>query len=190
MGKDYYCEMMLHIPERAHKRIIDGITQSKPLSVELDLAGDPDHKLFVTIGQKKKIEAAIAHGVHRMTLRMSAKQVRHNHKYEGGFLSAMLAAATKFLPAILTGLAAGSASSAGSQAASEEGDGMFLSRRGRTVALQRYAHGDGLLLFPAKNEKIKGFYVKHQGKIYQEDQLGEGILHGLFGKIPLLNILF
>ena len=100
-----YTEMSLHVPERAHKRIIDGITQSKPLSVELDLAGDPDHKLFVTIGQKKKIEAAISHGVHRMKLRMSAKQVRHNHKFEGGFLSAMLVAATRFLPAILTGLA-------------------------------------------------------------------------------------
>ena len=189
MGKDCYIEMTLHIPERAHKRIIDGITQSKPLSVELDLSGDPDHKLFVTVGQKKKIEAAIAHGVRRMTLRMSAKQVRYNHKFEGGFLSAMLAAATRFLPAILTGLAAGSASSAGAQA-SAEGDGMFLSRRGRTVALQRYAHGDGLVLFPVKNEKIKGFYVKHQGKVYQEDELGSGILHGLFGKIPLLNILF
>ena len=181
--------MSLHVPERAHKRIIDGITQSKPLSIELDLAGDPDHKLFVTIGQKKKIEAAIAHGVHRMTLRMSEKQVRHNHKFEGGFLSAMLAAATRFLPAILTGLAAGSASSAGSQA-SEEGDGMFLSRRGRTVALQRYAHGDGLVLRPVKNGNIKGFYVKHDGKVYQENELGAGILHGLFGKIPLLNILF
>ena len=184
-----YTEMSLHVLERAHKRIIDGITQSRPLSVELDLAGDPDHKLFVTIGQKKKIEAAIAHGVHRMTLRMSAKQVRYNHSYEGGFLSALLAAATKYLPAILTGLAAGSASSAGAQA-SEEGDGMFLSRRGRTVAVQRWAHGDGLVLYPVKNENIKGFYVKHQGKVYQEGQVGAGILHGLFGKIPLLNILF
>ena len=63
-------------------------------------------------------------------------------------------------------------------------------RRGRTVALQRYAHGDGLVLRPVKNGNIKGFSVKHDGKLYQENEVGAGILHGLFGKIPLLNILF
>ena len=101
----------------------------------------------------------------------------------------MLTDATRFLPAILSGLASGSASSAGAQATAEA-DGMFLGRRDRTVVLQRYAHGDGLVLYPVKNEKIKMFYVKHQGRVYQEDELGAGILHGLFGKIPLLNILF
>ena len=56
--------------------------------------------------------------------------------------------------------------------------------------IDRWLTGNGLVLRPVKSKNIKGFYVKHEGKVYQENELGSGILHGLFGKIPLLNILF
>ena len=46
--------------------------------------------------------------------------------------------------------------------------------------------GEGLLITPAEHSKLRGFYVKHNEKVFQ----GKGILHGLFGQIPLLNILF
>ena len=46
--------------------------------------------------------------------------------------------------------------------------------------------GEGLLNKAVPHGKIGGFYVKHDDQIYQ----GQGILHELFGKIPLLNSLF
>ena len=45
--------------------------------------------------------------------------------------------------------------------------------------------GEGLLITPAEHSKLRGFYVKHDEKVFQ----GKGILHGLFGQIPLLNLL-
>ena len=46
--------------------------------------------------------------------------------------------------------------------------------------------GEGLITFkPLPYEKIKGFYVRSDDKVYQ----GKGILHDLFGKIPLLNLI-
>ena len=113
-----------------------------------------------------------------MTLRFSAKQAKYNHESEGGFLGAMLSAASRFLPAILAGLAAGTAEY------HSEGNGMFLGRRDHTYQIRHM--GEGLVITPAEHSNIKGFYVKHGEKIFQ----GKGILHGLFGKIPLLNILF
>ena len=90
----------------------------------------------------------------------------------------MLSAASKFLPGIIAGLLAGSAES------EVEGNGMFLGKQDYTYQIRHM--GEGLLITPAKASKLKGFYVKHNGHVYQ----GKGILHGLFGKIPLSNILF
>lgn len=173
-----YTAMMLHVPTRSHERLIKAVTQSTPVSIKLDLSASPDHKIFVTSGQRKKIETAIALGRRDMTLRFSAKQARYNHKAEGGFLGAMLAAASRFLPAILAGLAAGATEY------HSNGNGMFLGRRDHTYQIRH--SGEGLLITPAEHNKIRGFYVKHGEKIFQ----GKGILHGLFGQIPLLNILF
>ena len=104
------------------------------------------------------------------------RHAKYNKETEGGFLGAMLAAASRFLPAILAGLVAGSAQT--------DGSGMFLGKRDHTYQIQH--SGEGLLIIPAEHGKARGFYVRHKGHIYQ----GEGLLHGLFGKIPLLNILF
>ena len=178
MEKQLYTSMMLHVPFHSHEKLLKAVTRSTPVSVKLDLTGNPDHKIFVTIGQKKKIEAAVAAGKRDMTLRFSVKQAKYNHESEGGFLGAMLSAASRFLPAILAGLAAGTAEY------HSEGNGMFLGRRDHTYQIRHM--GEGLVITPAEHSNIKGFYVKHGEKIFQ----GKGILHGLFGKIPLLNILF
>ena len=90
----------------------------------------------------------------------------------------MLSAASRFLQGITAGLLAGSAES------EVEGNGMFLGKRDYTYQLRHM--GEGLLITTAKASPIKGFYVKHDGHVYQ----GKGILHGLFGKIPLLDIIF
>ena len=90
----------------------------------------------------------------------------------------MLSATSLFLPGIIAGLLAGSTET------EESGNGMFLGKRDYTYHIRHM--GEGLLITPAKASKLCGFYVKHDGRVYQ----GKGILHGLFGKIPLLNILF
>ena len=173
---EVYTAVNVHVPKRSHEKLLRAVTQSAPVSVKLDLTGNPEHRIFVTVGQKKKIEAALAAGRRDMTLRFSVRQAKYNKEVEGGFLGAMFAAASRFLPAILAGLVAGSAQT--------DGNGMFLGKRDHTYQIQH--SGEGILITPAEYCNARGFYVKHNGNIYQ----GKGLLHGLFGKIPLLNILF
>ena len=172
--------MHVHVPRKAHERMLKAITQSKPISVKLDLTGSPDHKIFVTNLQRKKIEEAIAAGKKEMTLRFTTKQAKYNKEAEGGFLGAMLTAASRFLPSIIAGLIAGSVESE----TEVDGNGMFLGKRDYTYHIRHT--GEGLLITHAAPCKQRGFYVRHNGHVYQ----GKGLLHGLFGKIPLLNILF
>ena len=173
-----YTSVRVHVPEKAHEKILKAITQSTGLSINLDLTKNPDHEIFVTQLQRKKIEEAIAKGRKRMSLRFTGRQAQYNKHVEGGFLGAMLTAASRFLPAIIAGLLAGSAEH------QAEGEGMFLGKRDYTYHLRHM--GEGLVITSAPHSKIRGLYIKHGGNVYQ----GAGILHGLFGKIPLLNILF
>ena len=175
-----YTSILVHVPSKAHHNLLKAVTQSRGLSVKLDLTKTPDHKLFVTAMQRKKIEEAISKGRKEMSLRFTAKQARYNKETEGGFLSAMLGAASRFLPGIIAGLLAGSAS----PDSEVEGNGMFLGKRDYTYLIRHM--GEGLIIKPAEHSNIRGFYVKHNGDIYQ----GKGILHNLLGSIPLLNILF
>ena len=176
--KPVYHPVNVHVPVKAHEKLMKAVTKAGPVSVKLDLMAKPQDKIYVTWGQQKKIEEAVARGRKELTLRFSVRQARHNVQSEGGFLSAIMAAATRFLPAILAGLVAGSAGQ------EVEGNGMFLGKRDHTYQI-RHA-GEGLVIKEVPHSKIRGFYVKHNEDIYQ----GRGILHGLFGKIPLLNLLF
>ena len=90
----------------------------------------------------------------------------------------MLSTVTKFLPTILAGLIAGTVGE------EVEGNGMFLGKRDHTYQIHHV--GEGYRIKEVPHYKIPGFYAKHGGDIYR----GEGILHGLFKQIPLLNILF
>ena len=173
-----YFPMDLHVPIKVHDKIMKAVTQQGPVSIKLDLTGTPHDKIYVTSGQKKKIQDAVSRGKKDLTLRLSVRQARHNIQSEGGFLGGILAAASRFLPSILAGLIAGSSEY------HSEGNGMFLGKRDQTYQIKH--SGEGLLITPFDHGKTRGFYVKHNGNIYQ----GRGILHGLFGKIPLLNILF
>ena len=170
--------MDLHVPVKSHEKIMKAVTRAGPVSIKLDLTGTPHDKIYVTSGQKRKIQDAVARGRKDLTLRFSVKQARYNIQSEGGFLAGMLAAASRFLPSILAGLIAGSTEY------HADGNGMFLGKRDHTYQINH--SGEGLLITPTEHGKTRGFYVKHNGNIYQ----GKGILHGLFGKIPLLNILF
>ena len=177
--KPVYYPVNVHVPIKAHEKLMKVVTKTGPVSIKLDLMAKPQDKIYVTWGQRKKIEEAVSKGRKELTLRFSVRQARHNIQSEGGFLGTILAAATRFLPAILAGLVAGTAGQE-----EVEGNGMFLGKRDHTYQI-RHA-GEGLVIKEVPHSKIRGFYVKHNEDIYQ----GRGILHGLFGKIPLLNLLF
>ncbi len=124
--KSMFVPINLHVPKRSHEKLMKAVTKQGPVSIKLDLTGAPEDKLYVTSGQKKKIEEAVAHGKRDITLRFSQRQAIHNTKSEGGFLAGMLAAAARFIPTILAGLLAGSAE------AHSDGNGMFLGKRDQT----------------------------------------------------------
>ena len=173
-----YTAMNVHVPHSTHDNLMKAVTKSGPVSVKIDLTGVPQDKIYVTSGQVKKIEDAVAKGRKHLTLRFGARQARHNIKSEGGFLGSILSAAARYLPAIIAGI------SAGAQEYHKEGSGMFFGRRDRTYQVRN--SGEGLLITPAKHSKLRGFYVRHAGHVYK----GEGLLHGLFGQVPILNLLF
>ena len=102
--KPMYVPMNLHVPRRSHEKLMKAVTKQGPVSIKLDLTAPPQDKLYVTSGQKRKIEEAVASDKRDMTLRFSQRQASHNIKSEGGFLAGMLAAAARFIPTILAGL--------------------------------------------------------------------------------------
>ena len=173
-----FTAMNVHVPHSTHDKLMQAVSKSGAVSLKIDLTGTPQDKLYLTSKQVKKIEDAVGKGRKHLTLRFGARQARHNIKSEGGFLGTILSAAARFLPAIIAGI------SAGAQEYHKEGSGMFFGRRDRTYQIQK--SGEGLLVTPAAHSKLRGFYVKHAGHVYK----GEGLLHGLFGQIPLLNLLF
>ena len=87
------------------------------------------------MGQKKKIQEAVAYGKRDMTLRLSAKQAKHDIESEGGFLSGILQTAVRFLPSILAGIATGTAEH------HKEGNGMFLGKRDHTYQITHSSEG-------------------------------------------------
>ena len=172
-----YYEMTLHVPVHSHDKLMNAMTKGSSVSIKLDLLAVPQDKLYVTSGQKRKIADAMSKGRRDLTLRFSSRQVKYNTTHEGGFISGILSAAARFLPSILAGILAGEAES------HSNGNGMFLGHNFHTYQIRQ--HGEGLTFTPVEHQNRKGFYVKKDDKIFQ----GKGILHDLFGKIPLLNLL-
>ena len=46
--------MTLHVPTKAHERIINAVTREGPVSVKLILTGTPQYRIYATSGQKTK----------------------------------------------------------------------------------------------------------------------------------------
>ena len=139
--------MDLHNPVTCHEEIVKAVTRLDRVSVKLDLPGTPRDRVYVTLGQKKKIQEAVANGKRDMTLCLSAKQVKHNIESED-FLCSILQTALRLLPSILAGVAAGTAEY------HKEGNGMFLGKREHTYQIT-YS-GEGLVITPAEHPKIQG----------------------------------
>ena len=92
--KPIYHAVNVHVPVNTHEKLMKAVTKAGRVSVKLDLTAEPRDKIYVTWGQRKKIGEAVANRQKEMTLRFSARQARYNIQSEGGFLGAMLAAAT------------------------------------------------------------------------------------------------
>ena len=76
--KPRYFAMNLHVPVKSHEKLMKAVTKERPISIKLDLTGTPQDKLYVTSGQKRKIEEVVAKGKRDMTLRFSLRQARYN----------------------------------------------------------------------------------------------------------------
>ena len=119
-----YTSILVHVPTKAHYSLLKAVTQSRGLCVKLDLNKSPNHNLFVTECEEKEFKKPFLKEEKKLSF--TAKQAKYNREIEGVFLSAMLAAAYRFLPRIIAGLVAGSA---GLTEAEVDGNGHFLGKR-------------------------------------------------------------
>ena len=167
----------VHVDQNTLDKLRSAVTRTKPVSLKLDLTHEnPEHKILATPGQIKQIRDAV--GLHKktLTIRLSRKQVLLNGELDGGFLGPFLQMAMRFLPELIGAIT--------SLTPKHSGDGMFLGRRGNSyrIGLQ----GEGLVIDKVPYEKVKGFYVKHDAKIYQ----GKGLFIDILKSIPILGSLF
>ena len=187
MLKKMYSQQKVYVPSKYNDRIKAAMSVDHPLSVKIDLTKDGNTTVLMTSGQILKMQRAIASGKKVMTIRMSKKQVRHNTKFEGGFLSMLMRLATKALPVLLGGIATGALSGAVEKAVS--GNGLFLGKRGYgTAKIDFNKEDNGITLTPVKAEKYNGLYLKHDGQVYE----GKGLLLGPkspFRNIPVLGLI-
>ena len=54
--KPVYHAVNVHVPVKAHDKLMKAVTKAGPVSVKLDLTAEPQDKIYVTWGQRKKIE--------------------------------------------------------------------------------------------------------------------------------------
>ena len=57
-----------HVPVNTNEKMMKAVIKAELVSVELDLTAEPQDKIYVTWGQKKKIEEAVAKARKEMTL--------------------------------------------------------------------------------------------------------------------------
>ena len=149
--------------------------------------------LAVTESQAKKLAKAYENGK-GITIKMSSRQLKHNMKVEGGFLS-LLAGLARALPmlekTVLPALGVGALSRLASTGVQKAmGSGLYLKKGG--LVSQVETDGHGLYLKPYKGKGLNsygdGLYLKQGGKLYN----GKGLLLGPnspFANIPILGAI-
>lgn len=122
------------------------------------------------------------------TVNMSRRQVRANKTFKGGFLSMLAGLAAKALPYILSGLASGVLSGVVEKAVSKSGDGVFI-QKGNHCYQAHPVEGNGLFLSPRGRRLATvgdGLFLKHGSNV----ESGEGLILGKnspFKNIPILK---
>ena len=210
-----YQEIKLSISDYQKEKIKEAIQAKSPVSIRLsfeDLQNGSD-VIAVTERQLGQISKAIQLKK-GLVLKMSKTQVNHNMKVEGGFLSALLGAAARMLPAVapaimkslgigaLTGLAStGVEKMLGGSHISQTpmlGAGLYLKKGGNICQIE--TDGQGLYLSPpivqGRGFNIRSLNGISDGIVYQpENELlpinlletcGEGILFG--ANSPFKNV--
>ena len=166
-----------------------------PVSILLnhdDLKGND--VLAITKTQAKKLDKAYKNGT-GVTIRLSSRQLKHNSKVEGGFLSVLAGLAARALPmlakTVLPALGVGALSGLASRGVQKAmGLGLYLKKGG--LVSQVETDGHGLYLKPYKGKGLSscgdGLYLKQGRKLYD----GEGLLLGPnspFANIPILGAI-
>ena len=198
-----YNPVKVNVPSRYHELIKKALEKKGKVSVKINLTlPEKNDTLLLTRGQISKMERAALLGKKTMTIRMSRNQVQKNVKYEGGFLSLIIAAiasaiaaltaaapavvatVASALPAIATGAAgalAATAVEAGIDAAT--GSGIYFRKNGTNVKLEP-VEGGGLFLSPYQQKLGDGLQLKHEGKMY-----GNLEKKWLREQVPIINVL-
>ena len=190
-----YINAKVNISEGQKEKLQHAIKANcSALSIRLgheDLRGDI---LAVTESQTKKLAKAYENGK-GIKIRMSSRQLKHNTKVEGGFLSLLARLAARALPmlakTVLPALGVGALSGLASTGVQKAmGSGLYLKKGG--LVSQVETDGHGLYLKPYKGKGLKsygdGLYLKRGGKLYD----GKGLLLGPnspFANIPILGAI-
>ena len=119
----------------------------------------------------------------KISIKMSAPQVKANTEHHGGFLWSL---AAKLAPAILSGIGSAVASKVTSSIL-KKGEGLYLQKNGHCAKVQ-LVNGGGLYLAPHPR-------LQHGDGLFETDGTevkGKGLLLGdnsPFKSVPLLNLL-
>ena len=119
----------------------------------------------------------------KISIKMSAPQVKANTEHHGGFLWSL---AARLAPAILSGIGSAVASKVTSSIL-KKGEGLYLQKNGHCAKVQ-LVNGGGLYLAPHPR-------LQHGDGLFETDGTkikGKGLLLGAnspFKSVPLLNTL-
>ena len=198
MVSSHYKEHKVYISTNQKKKLKAALkTKKSKLSVKVQAATvkDVDSRgenalLLLTKRQITRVEKS-KRGYTKIS--MSRRQLHANKTFEGGFISMLAGLALRALPHILTGLATGAlkglANKYMSNKASEtSGDGVFV-QKGNHCYQAHPVEGNGLFLSPRGRRLAiagDGLFLKHGNNI----QDGKGLILGKnspFKNIPILG---
>ena len=180
-------------------------SKKKNLSIKIQIKskhGHPmpePHTLLLTQGQIAGIGRVRANGKRRFkTISMSGQQVAKNVSHHGGILGFLASLASRVLPALAKGAAAGLLSGALEQMSSssspseKSGEGLYLFKRGHCIKVDP-VKGNGLYLrsYPSRSGDMgDGLYLKRGGSMQTIGTSGDGLILGKsspFKNIPILG---
>ena len=198
MVSPLYKEYKVYISTNQKKKLKTAVkTKKSKLSVKVQAptVKDVDSKgenalLLLTKRQITRVEKS-KRGYTKIN--MSRRQLHANKTFEGGFINMLINLALKALPQILTGLATGVLKGIVNNHKSNEedetsGDGIFV-QKGNHCYQAHPVEGNGLFLSPRGRrlaETGDGLFLKHGNNI----QEGKGLILGKnspFKNIPILG---
>ena len=178
-----YTPFQVYVEPNQEKRLKRAIEKKGGASIAISFDEPRNKTLLFTKDQIEKIERAGVMGK-KISIKMSAAQVKANTKHNGGFLWSL---AARLAPAILSGVGSALASKVTSSLLNKKGQGLYLQKNGHCAKIQ-LVNGAGLYLAPHPR-------LHHGDGLFETDGSeikGKGLLLGPnspFKSVPLLNIL-